>query len=129
MACDKNTPIMMVTPYREVSALIRRVANELGFHDILEVWDAGTALERLREHAAFGLVIADWMLEPSGGLALLQQMRGDERLRLWRFIMMSGVVSKEGLAATKAAGADDFIIKPFSIHTLKRKLLTSLGAA
>jgi two-component system chemotaxis response regulator CheY len=129
LTLDLNTPIFMVTAYREVSALIRRVANELGFHDVFEVWDAGTALERVREQATFGLVIADWTVAPSGGLALLQQMRTDEKLKPWRFIMMSGMVSKEGLEATKAAGADDFIIKPFSIHTLKRKLLASLGTA
>jgi two-component system chemotaxis response regulator CheY len=123
MAAD----IMMVTPYRVVSELIRRVLSDLGFKNQVVATDADAALEKLRAQATCRLVIADWTIEPSGGLALLQQVRADEKLKAVRFVMISGTADKEIVIAAKSAGADDFIVKPFSTAILTRKLAAVLG--
>ena len=127
MAANESKRIMIVTDYRDVSEMIRRVSHDLGFRDTFAVTDTEKALVKLGEQRQYGLVIADWNVGSSGGLSLLQQMRADEKLKSVQFIMMSANANKPDIIASKTAGANDFIVKPFSMGTLKRKLVAILG--
>jgi two-component system chemotaxis response regulator CheY len=117
---------MIVTPYREASDLIHNVLNELGFHRVRALSDADAALGRLCERERYGLVIVDWAIEPRGGLGLLQAIRATESLKDMPVMLMAAAPSREMVISAKDAGAASFLVKPFSIDMLKRKLGTVL---
>jgi two-component system, chemotaxis family, chemotaxis protein CheY len=118
---DQSAPIMIVTNYREMSRLIRSVLTELKYTEVTDAADVSIALQKLREQS-FALILSDWEMAPISGLQFLQQVRADETLKSVRFILLSSTADKKMVEAAKTAGADGFIVKPFSAATLRHKL-------
>jgi two-component system chemotaxis response regulator CheY len=106
--------------------IIRTLLNQLGFSNIYEATDGATALQKLRE-ANFGLVIADWNMEPVSGLQLLKDVRADTRLKTIPFIMVTAESKTENVVAARAAGVNNYILKPFTAATLKQKIVAVMG--
>jgi two-component system chemotaxis response regulator CheY len=121
MAVDKRTPILVVDDYKTMVRIVRNLLNQLGFQDVDEANDGATALAKLRARR-FGLVISDWAMEPMNGLELLQQVRADPDLKTLPFIMITAENRKERVAKAEQAGANGYIVKPFTAETLNDRI-------
>ena len=121
MAVDKRTPILVVDDYKTMVRIVRNLLNQLGFQDVDEANDGATALAKLRARR-FGLVISDWAMEPMTGLELLQQVRADPDLKTLPFIMITAENRKERVAKAEQAGANGYIVKPFTAETLNDRI-------
>ncbi|HUN51696.1 MAG TPA: response regulator [Candidatus Sulfotelmatobacter sp.] len=126
MAVDKNMPILIVDDYKTMLRIISNLLKQLGFGNVEEATDGSMALGKLRERN-YGLVISDWNMEPMTGLQLLKEVRADERLKGVPFIMVTAESKTENVVAAKAAGVNNYIVKPFNAETLKKKLETVIG--
>lgn len=127
MAVDKRTPILVVDDYKTMVRIVRNLLHQLGFEDVDEANDGASALAKLRARR-FGLVISDWAMEPMSGLELLQQMRADPDLAPLPFIMITAENRKERIAKAEEAGADGWIVKPFTAETLRERITRVIGA-
>ena len=131
-AIDMNMPILIVDDYRTMLKIIRNLLAQLGFSNVDEASDVGTALQKLRDKA-YGLVISDCNMEPMSGLDLLEEVRADRNLADLPFIMITaGSKSKAGsmskkVDAAKQAGVGTCIVTPFDAAALKTKLTTVMG--
>lgn len=83
-----------------------RVANN-GF-------DAGMMVKEYRPD----LIVLDVMLPDINGREVCQRVRSDNQLEEVRIICISGMVEAEKIDDLKAAGADDFLQKPFEVDEL-----------
>lgn len=106
------------------SPIIRRILgvmlSRLGFA-VIEAGSVQTALS-LCEESHPDLVVVDWNLPDEDGVALVQQLRrlpGGERMKL---IMCTVERSVTHIETALAAGADEYITKPFGIEVLETKL-------
>jgi two-component system, chemotaxis family, chemotaxis protein CheY len=126
MAVDKSTPILVVDDYRTMVRIVRNLLQQLGFDNVDDASDGSSALVKLREQT-FGLVISDWMMEPMSGLELLEQIRADPKLRALPFIMITAENRKERVARAEQAGADGFIVKPFTAEALSDRIAAVMG--
>jgi two-component system, chemotaxis family, chemotaxis protein CheY len=61
-------------------------------------------------------------MEPMSGLDLLEQIRSVNAFTSVRFIIMSAQATRDQVLAAKSAGADSFIVKPFTAAVLKEKI-------
>lgn len=77
-------------------------------------FDAGVEANRFRPDA----VVLDYMLPDVNGNVVCQTIRESEDLRHIRILIISGVIKRSEIDALLAAGADDFIKKPFNISTV-----------
>jgi two-component system phosphate regulon response regulator PhoB len=68
------------------------------------------------------LVILDWMLPDRAGIELLRDLRTDERTRLLPIILLTAKSSEGDKVAGLDAGADDYVVKPFSPRELVSRL-------
>ena len=127
MAVDKRTPILVVDDYKTMVRIVRNLLNQLGFHDVDEANDGASALAKLRARR-FGLVISDWAMEPMNGLELLQQVRADPELKTLPFIMITAENRAERVAKAEQAGANGYIVKPFTAETLSDRITGVMGA-
>jgi two-component system chemotaxis response regulator CheY len=118
--------VLIVDDYKTMLNIIRTLLNQHGFSNIYEATDGATALQKLRE-ANFGLVIADWNMEPVSGLQLLKDVRADTRLKTIPFIMVTAESKTENVVAARAAGVNNYILKPFTAATLKQKIVAVMG--
>jgi two-component system, chemotaxis family, chemotaxis protein CheY len=126
MAVDKSTPILVVDDYRTMVRIVRNLLQQLGFANVEDASDGASALVKLRQQT-FGLVISDWMMEPMSGLELLEQIRADPELLALPFIMITAENRKERVARAEQAGADGFIVKPFTAETLSDRIAAVMG--
>jgi two-component system phosphate regulon response regulator PhoB len=83
------------------------------------------------------LAILDWMLPGASGLALAKRWRGQPRTRELPIIMLTARAEEGDKIAGLDAGADDYLVKPFSPNellarmraVLRRKAPEALDAA
>ena len=120
MAISMTMPILVVDDYNTMLRILRNLLRQLGFTNIDEANDGVTALNKLRAKP-YQLVISDWNMAPMNGAQLLEQLRADERLKDTPFVMMTTDVH------AGRADASPYIVKPFSAHALKEKLVSVLG--
>ena len=64
------------------------------------------------------LVILDWMLPDRSGIELLRDLRGAERTRTLPVILLTAKSAENDRVAGLDAGADDYVVKPFSPREL-----------
>lgn len=64
------------------------------------------------------LVVLDVMLPDINGKEVCQRVRNDPTMKAVKIICISGMVEQSKIADLRAAGADDFMNKPFSVDDL-----------
>ncbi len=75
------------------------------------------------------LVLTDLMMPELDGYALLAQLRADERLRSLPVILLSARAGDEARSEGMEAGADDYLVKPFSTRELMARIQAHLELA
>jgi CheY-like chemotaxis protein len=89
------------------------------------VADGATALARARQ-ARPDVVIADVMMPELDGFELLRALREDERTRSVPVILVSARAGEEARVEGLQAGADDYLVKPFSARELIARVQTQV---
>lgn len=77
-------------------------------------FDAGMLVKEFRPD----LVVLDVMLPDINGKEVCQRVRNDPTMETVRVICISGMVEQDKIADLRAAGANDFMSKPFAIEQL-----------
>lgn len=126
MAVDKDMNVLVVDDYKTMIRIVRGLLEQLGFRNIDEATDGGTALQKVRENN-YGLILSDWNMTPMTGYDLLKAVRADPRTRNTPFVMVTAEAKTENVVAARQAGVNNYIIKPFTLAVLKQKLTTVLG--
>jgi two-component system chemotaxis response regulator CheY len=126
MAVDKKMKILVVDDVQFVRRELKVQLRKLGFENVDAAENGRQALEMMRGQG-YGLVISDWVMEPMDGFTLLQEIRRDTNLGKTPFIMITGNIQPEQVAAAKKAGVNSYIAKPFNVVTLKQRLESVLG--
>ena len=121
MGPDPRKPVLVVDDYETMARIIRNLLKQLGFTDVDEASDGTSALTLMRDRD-YGLIISDWNMEPMTGYELLQAVRADDRLSRTPFIMITAEANTDKVKAAKAAGVNNYIVKPFSAATLKSEI-------
>ncbi len=95
------------------------LASGLKFNLEMEGYEARTletAEEALEVYAEFELVVLDVMLPEMSGIELLRRIRANDYKQ--PVLILSAKASEEDLIEGLAAGADDYVTKPFSLPEL-----------
>jgi signal transduction histidine kinase/DNA-binding response OmpR family regulator len=105
------------------------VARLLGrSYEVLAVADGQAALEAARAEPP-DLVLSDVMMPRLDGFGLLKALRADERTRRLPVILLSARAGEESAVEGLDAGADDYLVKPFSALELTARVRTHLEMA
>jgi signal transduction histidine kinase len=86
-------------------------------YEVATVADGEAALG-LARYQEFDLVLADVMMPNLDGFGLLKALRGDERTATIPVILLSARAGEESRVEGIGAGADDYLVKPFSAREL-----------
>jgi len=80
---------------------------------VFEAGDGGTALA-VAEAVAIDLVFLDVHLPDISGLDVCRALRANSRLAGSRIVMLTAAAQQDDIVRGLAAGADDYLTKPFS---------------
>jgi signal transduction histidine kinase/DNA-binding response OmpR family regulator len=95
------------------------------YWDVTAVSDGQEALEKASEEQ-FDLVLTDVMMPRLDGFALIKALRADERTRDVPIVVLSARAGEEASVEGLAAGADDYLVKPFSVRDLTARVRANL---
>jgi two-component system chemotaxis response regulator CheY len=126
MPAAADMQVMVVDDQRAMRNLVRSSLNELGCGQVTECADGREALETLRRQPAH-LVISDMNMPVMDGLALLRAMRAEPNLIGVGFIMLTSRGEAELVREAIAAGVNNYLVKPFTMATLRRKIEAVFG--
>ncbi len=119
--------VLLVDDDRDLQTLIREMLDAIQI-DVDCAANAEEALDRLAlEH--FDIIILDWTLPGMSGIELCRELRRDPRLREIPILFLTGRSAPRDLVDAFAAGADDFVAKPFRAPELGARLFALLRRA
>ncbi len=89
-----------------------------------EVWRAASAEEAdaMVRDALPDVILLDWMLPGTSGLAYARRLRGAERTRRIPIIMLTARAEERDKVEGLETGADDYLTKPFSPKELLARI-------
>jgi len=117
---------LIVDDSKTIRSILVRVLKEMRF-ECHEAANGIEALEVLARIQRPEIVTINWQMPVMDGVELIQRLRSDPMYRDLRLLMVSTEQNPDRIAAAIAAGADEFIAKPFTDEAIKRKLF-ELGA-
>ncbi|EJM98534.1 chemotaxis response regulator CheY [Herbaspirillum sp. YR522] len=118
---DPNTKFLVVDDFSTMRRIVRNLLKELGFTNVDEAEDGVQALQKLRSDQ-FDFVVSDWNMPNMDGLTMLQEIRKDPSLSKLPVLMVTAEAKKENIVAAAQAGANGYVVKPFTAATLDEKL-------
>jgi CheY-like chemotaxis protein len=114
--------VLVVDDMPSIRRMVRQMLQHLGVRgDIREAGDGQEAWEALQERP-FDLVVCDINMPRMNGLELLRHLRATPQYQTTPFMMISGEVSEDIVAASAESEVDGYLLKPFKIESLERRL-------
>jgi two-component system, chemotaxis family, chemotaxis protein CheY len=111
---------LVVDDSRAMRLIVGRAITKFGF-DVLEAADGRQALEVLARNPC-DLVLVDCNMPVMDGFALVDALRRQPLFAYIRIVMITATADLAHIDEALAAGADDFIMKPFTTQALHDKL-------
>lgn len=119
--------ILIVEDEHAIRQLLRFILTPAGFN-VVEAENGLSAIDEVGIKAP-DLVLLDWQLPDMDGLRVLKMWRADEATVNLPVIMVSARTTEADRVAGLRAGADDYIIKPFSRDELQARVQSVLRRA
>jgi two-component system, chemotaxis family, chemotaxis protein CheY len=115
--------VLVIDDSRTMRIVLGRQLERLGF-EVLQAADGQQALEVLDAHRGSLPVLAtvDWNMPVMNGLEFVQAVRADAGLREVTLMMVTTEAEHGQIVRALAAGAHEYLIKPFSAEGLVDKL-------
>ncbi|GEM_PF-2276031 len=107
----------------DVRLLLQRAVASLG-HQFLVAASGDVALELFRTHQP-DVVVSDWRMPGLDGIELCRYVREQADAPYTYFILLTALSDKQHMLQGVRAGADDYLVKPFSYDSLRARLTTA----
>ena len=112
---------LVVDDSRAMRTILGRIVTSLGFEVITAV-HGKDALEQLTAGARPGLMLLDWNMPEMNGYELLQHVRRDPAHAAAKIIMVTTETEMTQVQNALAAGANEYVMKPFTSEVIYEKL-------
>jgi two-component system chemotaxis response regulator CheY len=104
-----------------VRTILKKILTECGF-DVLEAAHGREALERLREAGKADIALVDWNMPEMSGYDFIRAVRADHTHDGMRLMMVTTETEIAQVAKALEAGANEYVMKPFTKDMILEKL-------
>jgi PAS domain S-box-containing protein len=118
--------ILLADDNADMRQYVQRLLREQ--YEVVAVADGESALKSARQRRP-DLILSDVMMPRVDGFELLRTVRADEDLKSIPAILLSARAGEESRVEGLDAGADDYLVKPFSARELVARVGSSLAMA
>jgi len=119
--------ILIVDDSSVMRKVIKAAADVLDL-ETEEAQDGVEALEILAErYDEIDLVLLDWNMPGKTGFEVLQEIKENDDYRDIPVMMVTTEGHKTSIVAAVRAGADNYLVKPFTVDELESKIVECLG--
>jgi two-component system chemotaxis response regulator CheY len=126
MAFDPTQKILIVDDMSTMRKIIKNMMGKMGCTNLYEADDGEPAWQMIQDAHELGqpyqFIVSDWNMPKLTGLDLLKNIRSDEKFKALPFLMVTAEAEQSNVIVAVKAGVSNFVVKPFSIVTLKEKI-------
>ena len=126
-SCTLSAHILLADDNADMRNYVKRLLANQGY-SVETAVDGVAALVCIRQHRP-DLVLTDVMMPGVDGLGVLRALRQDPHTREIPIILLSARAGEESRIEGLEAGADDYLIKPFSARELLARVEATLKLA
>jgi two-component system chemotaxis response regulator CheY len=101
--------------------ILRRHLSNLGF-DVIEAGNGCEGLDALRKMAKADLVLVDWNMPEMDGVSFVRAVRAEPNYAGVPLMMVTTNSEMAQVAIALEAGANEYIMKPFTGDAIREKL-------
>jgi two-component system chemotaxis response regulator CheY len=113
---------LVIDDSRVIRAILKQSLQRLRF-DVVEAGNGREALEQLRRIDRPDLILVDWNMPEMNGLEFVQAIRADAAFSDVRLMMVTTEHDAAQVTRALEAGADEYLMKPFTHQSMEEKLL------
>src|SRR5262245_31364282 len=112
---------LVIDDSRVVRMVIGAILRELGM-DVVDAADGREALQRMQADPPIDLALVDWNMPVMNGLEFIQAVRAQRDFDRVRIMMVTTETEAEQVERAMRAGANEYLMKPFTKDVLIAKL-------
>lgn len=112
---------LVIDDSRTVRLIVGKILTEQGL-DVVEAGNGREGLEVLRRTPDAALVLVDWNMPEMNGLEFIRAVRADRAFDRVKLVMVTTETEQEQVLRALSAGADEYVMKPFTREILVAKL-------
>ena len=113
---------LVVDDSRAIRTILSKTLMELGF-EVREAANGKEALEVIQaEKTAVTLILVDWNMPEMNGLDLLKRLRQNPEFSSLVVVMVTAETELDHIAEALEAGANEYVMKPFTKDIIIGKL-------
>lgn len=112
---------LLIDDSRAMRMLLGSQVRALGF-EVLEAGDGSQALATLRDAGDIEVALVDWNMPVMNGLEFIRAVRALADFRHLCVIVITSETELSQMQAALDAGADEYLMKPFTRDSLGSKL-------
>jgi len=113
--------VLVIDDSRTMRKLLSRALKEHSC-EVLEAEGGVSGLAQLRENPQIDLVMVDWNMPEMNGIQFVQELRADPNLSKVRIVMVTADSKMNQIQIALDAGANEYLIKPFTKESVGEKL-------
>ena len=117
---------LVIDDSRAVRMIVGNILREQGY-EVHEAAHGQEGLDRLRDHPDIVLALVNWNMPVMDGLEFIQAVRREPAWNSLRLVMVTTETESEQVQRAMTAGANEYVMKPFTAEVLIAKL-SLLGA-
>ena len=113
---------MVVDDSRAMRMILRRSLERFGF-EVAQAGNGKEALEQIQGGSApVSLCLVDWNMPEMNGLEFVKKLRANPQFGSIPVMMVTTETEAEQISTALDAGANEYVIKPFTDETIEEKL-------
>ena len=119
--------LLVVDDSSVIRKVIKAAADVLQLETI-EAQDGLEALEKMAAHyAEIDLVLLDWNMPEMNGYDVLVEIKTSDKYKHIPVMMVTTEGQHSSIVAAVRAGANNYLVKPFTVEELETKIVECLG--
>ncbi|MGN6088802.1 MAG: response regulator [Actinomycetes bacterium] len=112
---------LVIDDSRVMRQILSRILQQLGF-EVAEAGDGAQALEVVQSGPLPDIALIDWNMPVMDGLEFVTHMRAKDEWRKVSLMMVTTESEHGQIVRALAAGAHEYVIKPFTPDAIAEKL-------
>ena len=112
---------IVIDDSRAMRGILKRILVGSGF-DVTEAADGQQALTMLGMMSRPHLALVDWNMPNMNGLQFIRAIRADASYDTMKIVMVTTEVEMHHITISLEAGANEYVMKPFTEESLRDKL-------
>jgi two-component system chemotaxis response regulator CheY len=112
---------LVVEDSTTIRMILRKYLGKMGF-DVVEAGNGREGLDRLREMTQTDVVLVDWNMPEMNGVDFVRAVRADRGYDVLPLVMVTTNAELENVAEALNAGANEYVMKPFTLEMIREKL-------